>query len=134
MRFSRTLAWIFGVLLPVAETVRRWGTWQEFPPALFDDYIAGALLLGGAWWTGRDPERGRVLLAAAWGFLCGLAYGSFFGQVWRLQHGDTSDPAPIPSFWVAVIKGAGFLLAILALILTLTHRVRGKQFEDAVPK
>jgi hypothetical protein len=66
------------------------------------------------------------------GVLCGLAYSGFFGQIWRIQHGEP-DPAPIPSLWVAVIKGVGFALAILALILTLrgsnqtvsgTHRVK----------
>jgi hypothetical protein len=122
MRFSRSLALVFGALLPVLETIRRWNTWREDPPALFDDYIAGALLLYGVWRAGKDPARGRVLLAAAWGFLCGLAYASFFGQVWRLRHGDESDPAPIPSFWVAVIKGVGFALAIVALVLTLRAR------------
>src|SRR5262249_55130560 len=34
MRFSRILAVIVGILAPVAETVRRWSTWQEDPPAL----------------------------------------------------------------------------------------------------
>jgi len=127
MRFSRYLAWAYGVLLPVLETVRRWSTWQEFPPALFDDYIAGGFLLYGAWEIGRDQPRGRLLLAAAWGFTCGLAYSGFFGQIWRLQHNEP-DPAPIPSQWVAVIKGIGFALAILALILTL----RGNKGPESV--
>jgi hypothetical protein len=119
VRFSRYLALAFGVFLPVAETVRRWSTWHENPPALFDDYIAGALLLYGAWRTGRDLQHGRPFLAAAWGFLCGLAYASFFGQVWRLQHGDNADPSGLPSVWVTAVKGLGFALAILALVLTL---------------
>jgi len=76
------------------------------------------------WGGGRDEQRGRLLLAAAWGFLCGLAYASFFGHVWRLQQGDEADPAPIPSLWVAVIKGVGFALAIVALVLTLRREQR----------
>jgi hypothetical protein len=81
---------------------------------------AGAVRrLSGAWGVGQDYQRGRLLLAAAWGFLCGLAYASFFGQIWRLQRGDDADPAPIPALWVLAIKGVGFALAIIALVLTL---------------
>src|SRR5689334_15628502 len=119
MGLSRTLAIVFGILTPCAETVRRWSTWQENPPALFDDYIIGGLLLWGAWLVGRDFHRGQCVLAAGWGFFCGLAYGSFFGQIYRLQHGDLYDPAPIPSFWVAVIKGIGLGVGVGALIITL---------------
>jgi hypothetical protein len=118
MRFSRILAVVFGVLAPLAETVRRWSTWREDPPALFDDYLLGGALLSSAWLVGRDFRRGRCSLAAAGGFFCGLAYGGFFGQLYRLRHGET-DPAPIPSSWVAVIKGVGFALGIVALIVTL---------------
>ena len=47
MKFSRVLATIFGILAPVLETVRRWRTWQEYPPAFFDDYNYGRVLLAG---------------------------------------------------------------------------------------
>jgi hypothetical protein len=118
IRFSRHLAVAFGILTPLAETIRRWSTWQEFPPALFDDYILGAFLLYGAWRTGRDVRGGQRFLAAAWAFTCGLAFSSFFGQLQRLRLNEI-DPAPIPSSWVAVIKGIGLLLAILALAVSL---------------
>ncbi len=45
MQFSRSLALVLGALLPVLETVRRWDTWRDDPPALFEDDLAGALLL-----------------------------------------------------------------------------------------
>jgi hypothetical protein len=63
MRFSRCLAWIFGILLPIAETVRRWATWQEFPPALFDDYSGGAAAGGG---VVRRPRRSARPALALW--------------------------------------------------------------------
>ncbi len=118
MKFSRTLAIIFGFLAPIAETVRRWNSWREFPPALFDDYVMGALLLAGAWLVGRNFDQGQRLLAAAWGFTCGLGYYSFFEQLRRNQLGEI-DPAPIPSAWVLAIKGVGVVLAIAALLATL---------------
>lgn len=115
---SRYLAIVVGILTPLAETVRRWGTWRENPPALFDDYILGALLLYGAWRVGKDARAGQRFLAAGWAFMCGMAYGSFFEQVHRYRLGMT-DFAPISSLWVAVIKGAGLALGIAALVLSL---------------
>jgi hypothetical protein len=118
MRFSRVLAVLFGILAPVGETIRRWDTWQEFPPALFDDYLMGALLIWGAWSTRGGYMAGIPVLTAAWGFTCGLGYYSFFEQVRRYLLGEV-DPAPIPSGWIVAIKGGGLALAVLALILTL---------------
>ncbi len=122
MKFSCTLAIIFGVLAPILETLRRWHTWQEYPPALFDDYIMGALLLSGAWLTSRRFYSGQKLLAAAWGFTCGLGYYSFFEQLRRYLLNE-SDPAAIPSSALLIAKGTGILLAIAALIATLRAKV-----------
>jgi hypothetical protein len=112
------LAVALGILVPIAETVRRWGTWYESPLSLFDDYILAVLVLYGAWLVGRDFHRGQCFLAAAWGVVCGVGYGSVFGQWQRIQLGQP-DPAPIPSSWVLVIKVVLFFLAIAALIATL---------------
>jgi hypothetical protein len=127
MRLSRTLAVVLGILVPIAETVRRWNTWQEAPLALFDDYILAALVLYGTWLAGHDFRRGQCFLAAAWGIACGVAYGSFFGQLERLRLGEP-DPAPIPSSWVAIIKGVLLFLAILALTATLRAKPRPSAF------
>ena len=118
MTISRYLAIVIGIITPLAETVRRWSTWRENPPALFDDYIIGAFLLYGAWRVGKDVHSGQRFLAAAWAFMCGMAYYSFFEQVHRYQIG-LSDPAPISSGWVVVIKGIGFALGIMALVASL---------------
>jgi hypothetical protein len=126
IKFSRYLAIVFGILTPLAETIRRWSTWRENPPALFDDYILGAFLLYGAWRVTRDARSGQRFLAAAWGFMCGMAYGSFFEQLRRYQMG-LADPAPISSGWVVVIKGVGFGLGIIALVLSLWPLPRTEQ-------
>jgi small-conductance mechanosensitive channel len=118
IQISRVLAIILGIITPIAETIRRWHTWQDNPPALFDDYLLGGFLLFGAWRVGKDLRSGQRFLAAGWAFMCGMAYGSFFEQVHRYRLGIV-DPAPISSFWVAVIKGVGFALAIIALLITL---------------
>ena len=116
--FSRYLAIVLGVLTPLAETIRRWSTWRENPPALFDDYILGAFLVYGAWRVGKDARSGQRVLAAAWAFMCGMAYSSFFGQLHQISLGE-QDPAPISSTWVAVIKGIGLALGVMALVVSL---------------
>jgi len=118
IQFSRRLAIVGGVLAPLAETLRRWSTWQQSPASLFDDYIMGAFLLYGAWLTGKDLRNGQRVLAAAWAFACGLGYYSFFGQLQSMRSGEP-DPAPIASKWVLLIKGVAVALAIAALLVSL---------------
>ena len=121
IEFSRRLAIVLGILTPIAETIRRWHQLNQLSiwPFWLDDYILGAFLLYGAWRTGKDRRSGRRFLAAAWGFACGMIYPSFFTQLTLLSE---PDPAPIPSVWVAVIKGVGFALAIAALVASLKWR------------
>ncbi|HEX3086693.1 MAG TPA: hypothetical protein VHP99_19305 [Pyrinomonadaceae bacterium] len=115
---SRYLAIALGILTPLAETIRRWSTWRQNPASFFDDYILGAFLLFGAWRTGKDVRRGRPFLAAAWAFMCGMAYNSFFGQLEANRLGLT-DPAPISSGSVAAIKGIGLAVGIICLVFSL---------------
>lgn len=118
IHFSRRLAIVGGILAPLAETIRRWSTWQQSPANLFDDYIMGAFLLYGAWRTGKDLRGGQRVLAAAWGFACGLGYYSFFGQLKSYRLGEV-DPASIGSGWVLAVKGFAVMLAVIALLVTL---------------
>jgi len=115
---SRCLAIALGILTPLLETVRRWSTWREDPASLFDDYILGAFLLFGAWRVTKDARNGQRFLAAAWAFMCGMAYLSFFGQLQRNRLG-LIDPAPISPGWVAAIKGMGLAIGASALIMCL---------------
>jgi hypothetical protein len=116
LSFSRRLALVGGILVPLGETIRRWSTWREYPPTLFDDYIAGALLLYGAWRSTRDVREGQRFLVAAWAFACAMAYMSFFGHIKNLH---APDPAPIPHVWVVTIIGLCFALSVLALLASL---------------
>ena len=118
LSFSRSLALCLGVITPLLETIRRWSTWWEDPPSFFDDFILGGLLIFGAWRVGNDARSGQKFLTAAWGFMCGMVYASFFGQLQDMRLGEI-DPAPVSSATVAVIKGIGFALAILGLVTSL---------------
>lgn len=118
LEFSRRLAIVAGVVLPLVETMRRWhqlgqlGVW----PFWLDDFAIGGFLLYGAWKSRAVDASGVSTLAAAWGFACGMGYSSFFGQ---LAAWDQSDPSGLQSSAVVAIKGAMLLLAITALIVTL---------------
>ncbi len=118
MRLSRILAVLIGVLAPLLDTVRRWHTWTEWPPAMLDDYLLGAILLYGVWRTGKDAVDGQRFLAAGWGVALGMVVLSFFGQIEGLTQGR-SDPAPVSSEWVAAVKGIGLLIVIVGLITSL---------------
>jgi hypothetical protein len=113
--FSRRLALIFGILLPLAETVRRWQQLAAGTHFIFwlDDVLLGALLLYGYWRTGQDAARGQRYLSAAWGCALGMGYFSFFG---KLLDPARIEPGPLPALWVESMIGAGLCLVVLALI------------------
>jgi hypothetical protein len=123
LTFSRRLALVYGVLLPVVETIRRWKQLGDFRvwPSWLDDVLLGTALLYGVWRVSKDVETGRAWLAAAWGLTCGIAYNSFFGQ---LAHLDQPDPSALPATWVVGIKGVGSLLAVVALAGSLRQAPR----------
>jgi hypothetical protein len=114
-QLSRRLAIVFGIALPILETIRRFPQLGELAnwPMWIDDLLLGAVLLIGARLTAGLRYHNARYLAAAWGATCGLGYASFFSQ---LQHLHLPDPAPVSSEWVAIIKGVGLALAIVALI------------------
>jgi hypothetical protein len=93
--FSRRLAVVAGLVLPVLETARRWHQLGDFRvwPFWLDDWAIGLFLLTGAWRVGKEPARGRPLLAAAWGFALGMVYASFFSQLTTV---DRPDPSGSP--------------------------------------
>jgi hypothetical protein len=113
--FSRRLALVIGVLLPILETIQRWPQLGDLRiwPAWLDDFLIAAFLLYAVRRTSIEGEGGRPYLTLAWGVALGMAYNSFFGQLMRL---DQPDPAPIPAVWVVTIKGIGMLLIIAGLI------------------
>ncbi len=118
LSFSRALAMVVGIVTPLAEVARRRS--QMLDPAAvplwIDDMLLGGFLLYGAWRVASDRRTGRAILAAAWGFMCGLAYYSFFGQLQRLAEPDPSGLAPV---WVIAVKGVGLVLGIVGMVTAL---------------
>lgn len=116
---SRSLAILLGVVIPVLEVLRRWGTWWQYPPAFLDDFLLGGFLLVGAWATRPSVnEHGRSVLASAWAFALGMIYCSASVHHQALIRGEP-DPAPIPSSWVLAVKLVGLAVTLGAMLLSL---------------
>lgn len=118
LAFSRSLALLVGIITLLSEVARR--RQQMLDPAAvllwIDDILLAAFLLYGAWRVARDYQRGRPVLAAAWGFMCGMAFYSFFEQLQHLAAPDPSDAAPL---WVVVVKGVALVLGIVGMVAAL---------------
>jgi hypothetical protein len=122
LQFSKRLAVLVGVVTPSIETIRRWHelrTLTVWWPAFIDDVLLGGFLLYGAWRVHRDTTSGRPVLIAAWGFMCGIAYGSVFSQAARLSE---LDPSGMPPILVVAFKGFGLALGIAGLVSALSPK------------
>ena len=114
LAFSRRLAIAGGIILPLGETARRWH--QLGDPRMwlpwFDDIAIAGFLLYGAWRTRHDAS-GRPILAAAWGFACGLGYASF---VFSLLTPETVDASGFSMQVAVAVKGVMLAAGIAGLI------------------
>lgn len=121
IELSRRLAIAGGLILPVVETLRRRHELTDVSvlPFWIDDWIIAGFLLHGAWRTRAGTRGGRSSLAAAWAFACGMAYSSFFSQLYALSE---PDPSGLQSVTVVTIKGVAFAVTIVALVSVLKSR------------
>ena len=93
MRFEVIAAFIVGLLLPVLETGRRGiGYWAIDFTTMFEDYVAGLLLLIGAWASYRARPWGATFLLLAWAYFTGLMSSSFWYQIEETIRQTTSEP------------------------------------------
>jgi hypothetical protein len=111
--FSRRLAWGGGVVLPVGETLRRWGTWWDYPPAYLDDVFIGLFLLLAAWRCRRNDASGQPYLAAAWGFALGIGFMSLATNIVYIGE---PDPSGVSGATAVAAKAVMVSMAIAALV------------------
>lgn len=118
LAFSRALAIVVGVITLLSEVARRRQGLLEPGAVLFwiDDFLLAVFLLYAAWRAGADERFGRPHLTAAWGFMCGMAFYSFFEQIHWLAGTDRSGLAPV---WVIVLKAVLLAVGIVGLIAAL---------------
>jgi hypothetical protein len=116
MRFEVIAAFIMGILLPVLETCRRGiSYWAVDFTTMFEDYLAGALLLVGAWATYRMRAWGSIFLVLAWASIFGLMSSSFFGQLEDTLRQTASEPHNLV---VVAVKFLLWITCVVALILS----------------
>jgi len=114
MRFEAGAALVIGILLPALETWRRGlGYWRIEFTTMFEDYLAGILLLAGAWAALRRSLYQFVLLLVAWAWVAGMMTISFVDQVEVSVRGVDLEPHNIE---VLVVKFVLFAVSAAAML------------------
>ncbi len=116
MRFETITAFVIGILLPVLETYRRGiGHWSVSFTTMFEDYLAGALLLIGAWASYRGRSWGGLFLVLAWSYVSGMMGSSFWSQL-ELTFGHViTEPN---NLLVVIVKFLLWGTCVVSLILS----------------
>lgn len=118
-RFESVAALVIGVLLPALETYRRGlGYWGLEFTTMFEDYLAGALLLAAAWASLRRHAAGFALLLLAWAWVTGMMTVSFVDQVEVTLRGVDLEPMNTD---VLIVKGLLLATSAAALIKSYRH-------------
>ena len=127
MRFEIVAAFVIGVLLPVLETARRGVShWTVNFTTMFEDYLAGALLLIGAWAAYRAKSWGAVFLTLAWASFSGLMTSSFLSQVEETIRQTTDEPNNVV---VVVVKFLLWSVCIISLVLAFRAATRTRSLQ-----
>jgi len=94
MRFEARAALAIGILLPVLETYRRGvGHWGVEFTTMFEDYLAGSLLLAAGWAAFRRWSSQAALLLMAWAWVTSLMSISVVDQIEVTIRGVELEPA-----------------------------------------
>jgi hypothetical protein len=122
MRFGAKAAVAMGILLPTLETYRRGlGEWRADFTTMFEDYLAGALLLVGAWVASRRP-LGVLVLLVAWAWVTGMMTTSCVDQIEATIRGVDLEPRNMD---VLIAKLFLFALSVAGLTATFRDAAQG---------
>ena len=125
MRFEVVAAFVVGILLPMLETGRRGiSHWAVNFTTMFEDYLAGALLLVGAWASYRGRSWGSTFLVLAWASFFGLMDSSFLGQLEDTLRGTASEAN---NLLVVLVKFLLWATCVTGLVLSFRRAIRVKQ-------
>ena len=124
MRFEVFTAFAIGILLPLLETCRRgFSQWSVSFTTMFEDYIAGALLLIGAWAAHRASRWGALFLVLAWAYVTGMMGSSFWGQLEETFRDDTTEPN---NLLVIIVKFLLWATCVVSLALSFKRALHSR--------
>ena len=124
VRFEIVAAFTIGILLPVLETCRRGvGYWGVEFTTMFEDYVAGALLLLGGWASHLARPWGATFLVLAWGYVTGLMSSSFWSQLEETLRQTASEP---DNLLVVVVKFLLWGISVMSLALSFRRASRAR--------
>ena len=126
MRFEVTAAFAIGILLPLLETCRRGiSHWTVDFTTMFEDYVAGALLLIGGWASYRARPWGALFLVVAWAYVTGMMGGSFWYQLEDTFRGTIAEPN---NLLVVIVKFLLWGACVVSLVLSFKRalQLRGR--------
>lgn len=124
MRFEVIAAFAIGILLPVLETCRRGvGYWGVEFTTMFEDYVAGALLLIGGWASYRAQPWGALFLVLAWAYVAGLMGSSFWSQLEETLRQTASEPN---NLLVLTVKSLLWGTCVVSLVLSFQTALRAR--------
>jgi hypothetical protein len=116
MRFETVAAFVIGILLPLLETQRRGlGHWSIDFTTMFEDYVAGALLLIGGWASYSQRRWGALLLVVSRAYVSGMMGGSFWYQLEDTIRGNVAEQN---NSLVVIVKFLLWSIAVISLILS----------------
>jgi hypothetical protein len=93
VRFEVHAAFALGILLPLLETLRRGlQTWLVDTTTMFEDYVAGALLLIAAASVRRGVRWAPIFMVVAWAYVTGMMSSSFWYQLEETLRGVVEEP------------------------------------------
>ena len=105
-----------GLLLPALETCRRgFSHWGSDFTTMFEDYVAGALLLIGGWAAYKARSWGMLFLVLAWAYVAGLMGSSFWSQLEETLRGAADEPH---NLLVIFVKFLLWGTAVVSLVLS----------------
>jgi hypothetical protein len=115
------MALIIGLLLPLAETLRRSNQLPDPTRFLhwFDDYLLGGAMLLAVYRVKQNKRHAVSWLIAAWGIGVGALFLSFIGQI-DYYFEPAGDPGIFSTTLVLIVKGLMLAYMCYGLSLSVT--------------